>query len=94
MPNIVNNVPQSHRDLLETPLVATLATVDPQSRPQSTAVWYFVDDNGELTGSVTSDRQKYKNLRSNPNCSLLIIDPQNPFRTLEVRARGRARAGP
>ncbi len=80
MPNIVNDVPQSHRDLLEMPLVATLATVDPHSRPQSTAVWYFVDDNGELTGSVTSDRQKYKNLRSNPNCSLFIIDPQNPFR--------------
>ena len=40
MPNIVNDVPQSHRDLLEMPLVATLATVDPQatydhSRPLS-----------------------------------------------------------
>ncbi|HEY4946602.1 MAG TPA: hypothetical protein VII19_01810 [Acidimicrobiales bacterium] len=39
-----------------------------------------------MKGSITSDRQKYKNLRGNPNCDLLIIDPQNPFRTLEVRA--------
>ena len=49
-------------------------------------MWYFVDDDGQLKGSITSDRQKYKNLRGNPHCDLFIIDPQNPFRTLEVRA--------
>lgn len=49
-------------------------------------MWYLVDDDGQLKGSITSDRVKYKNLSRNPNCDLFIIDPENPFRTLEVRA--------
>jgi PPOX class probable F420-dependent enzyme len=86
VPEILDGVPESHRDILLAPLTATLTTVDAGGRPQSTAVWYVVDDDGQLKGSITSDRQKYKNLRGNPNCDLIIIDPQNPFRTLEVRA--------
>ena len=87
MPSIFDATPDSHRDLLTTPLIATLTTIDSQGRPQSTAVWYFVNDDGQLTGSITSDRQKYKNLVDNPNCDLFIIDPQNSYRTLEVRAQ-------
>ena len=86
MPDILQEVPESHRDLLLAPLTATLTTIDSGGRPQSTAVWYFVDDDGLLKGSITSDRQKYKNLQRNRNCDLFIIDPQNPYRTLEIRA--------
>ena len=86
MIEILEEVPESHRDLLEAPLTATLTTIDVHGRPQSTAVWYLVDENGQLKGSVTSDRQKFKNLKRNPSCALFIIDPANPFRTLEVRA--------
>ena len=85
MPDIVDATPVSHRDLLAAPLTATLTTVDPAGRPQSTAVWYLVAD-GQLACSNTSDRQKYKNLVGNANCSLFVIDPANAYRTLEVRA--------
>ncbi len=94
MPDIVDAVPDSHRDLLHASLTATLTTVDTHGRPQSTAVWFLLDDDGQLKGSITSDRQKYKNLRANPNCALFIIDPQNPFRTLEVRAEAELAADP
>ncbi|MGO9456561.1 MAG: PPOX class F420-dependent oxidoreductase [Acidimicrobiales bacterium] len=86
MPQILEQVPASHRDLLLSPFTATLTTLDRRGRPQSTAVWYLVDGDGRLKGSITSDRQKYRNLRANPACTLFIIDPQDPFRTLEVRA--------
>jgi len=86
MPGILDTVPDSHRDLLRSPLTATLTTIDGRGRPHSTAVWYLVDDDGQLKGSITSDRVKYRNLTRNPNCDLFIIDPQNQFRTLEVRA--------
>jgi PPOX class probable F420-dependent enzyme len=86
VPSILDAVPEGHRDLAESPLTATLTTIDTTGRPQSTAVWYLVDDDGQLKGSVTSERQKYRNLRGNPHCDLFIIDPQNPYRTLEVRA--------
>ncbi len=94
MPPVLDQVPDSHRDLLRAPLTATLSTVDVRCRPQTTAVWYIVDTDGELKGSITSERQKFKNLRENPNCTLFIIDPHNPQRTLEIRAEAELSADP
>ncbi len=92
--SIIDEVPESHRDLLTSPLTAALTTIDNKGRPQSTAVWYLVDDDGSLKGSITDDRQKYKNLSRNPNCTLLVIDPSNPWRTLEIRAQAELSADP
>jgi PPOX class probable F420-dependent enzyme len=94
MPDTLDDIPDSHRDLLRSPLTATFTTIDSRGRPQSTAVWYLLDEDGQLKGSITSERQKYKNLRGNPNCDLFIIDPENPFRTLEIRAQAQLAADP
>jgi PPOX class probable F420-dependent enzyme len=94
MPEILDDIPESHRDLIQGRLTATLTTLDAQGRPQSTAVWFLLDSDGVLKGSVTTDRQKYKNLSNNPNCDLFIIDPANPGRTLEVRAEAELVADP
>jgi len=94
VPSIIDDIPESHRDLLASPLTATLTTLDGKGRPQSTAVWYLLDDDGSLKGSITDDRQKYKNLSRNPNCALFIIDPTNPWRTLEIRAEAQLTADP
>jgi PPOX class probable F420-dependent enzyme len=94
VPSVIDEIPQSHRDLLTSPLTATLTTVDFKGRPQSTAVWYLVDDDGLLKGSITDDRQKYENLSRNPNCTLFIIDPSNSRRTLEIRAEVQLTADP
>jgi PPOX class probable F420-dependent enzyme len=94
LPNIIDEIPESHRDLVTSPLTAALTTVDANGRPQSTAVWYLVDEDGLLKGSITDDRQKFKNLTRNPHCSLLIIDPSNPWKTLEIRAEAELSADP
>jgi PPOX class probable F420-dependent enzyme len=44
-------------------------------------------DDGTLKLSLNTSRQKVKNLYANPACTLFILDPANPYRTLEVRAR-------
>jgi PPOX class probable F420-dependent enzyme len=79
-------LPASHRDLLEAPGVGALATVGADGRPQVTAVWYLLDDDGLLKVSVKTHRQKLKNLLERPVATFLLIDPANPVRTLEVRA--------
>jgi PPOX class probable F420-dependent enzyme len=94
MPDTLDDLPDSHSDLLSAPLTAAFTTIDGQGRPQSTAVWYLLDEDGLLKCSITSDRQKYKNLRGNPNCDLFIIDPENPYRTLEIRAQAELSADP
>jgi PPOX class probable F420-dependent enzyme len=86
-------IPASHHDLLNRPLVATLSTIGPDGLIQSTAVWYLHDD-GELIVSVRKDRQKYRNLQANPTATLLIIDPDNVVRTLELRATVELRDDP
>jgi hypothetical protein len=52
---VLDDVPESHRDLLRSALTATLTTIDGRGRPHSTAVWYLVDEDGQLKGSITSD---------------------------------------
>jgi PPOX class probable F420-dependent enzyme len=80
-------VPDTHADLLKAPLTAVFTTLNPDGQPQSTAVWYLLDDDGVLKVSVVSDRQKYKNLVRNPRATLFLLDPaEGSYRTLEVRA--------
>jgi PPOX class probable F420-dependent enzyme len=78
--------PDTHTDLIDGPHTAVLTTVGPTGQPQSTAIWYLVDDDGALKTSITTDRQKYKNLAANPKATLFILDPTNPYRSIEVRA--------
>jgi PPOX class probable F420-dependent enzyme len=79
--------PASHRDLLGAE-VATLATVGADGYPQLSEVWFLHDD-GELKVSLNDSRLKTKNLTARPECNLLILDLQNPYRYLEVRAQAR-----
>jgi PPOX class probable F420-dependent enzyme len=91
---ILQAVPAGHRDLLTARGTAVLTTIDHHSRPQSTAVWYLVDEDGLLKCSVTASRQKYKNLDRNPSCALFLIDPADTQRTLEIRAEAELIADP
>ena len=76
-------VPESHRDLLDTPF-ATLATVGPDGRPQVSEVWFLAEDDA-LRVSLTVTRQKTRNLVANPVISLFLLDLANPLRYLELR---------
>ena len=83
----MKTIPESHRDLLEAP-TATLATLDTDGFPQLTEVW-FLYENGELKVSINTGRAKARFLGKRPECSLLLLDLQNPYRYLEVRGRAR-----
>ncbi len=80
------DLPESHRDLLGTN-VATLATIGKSGFPQVSAIWFLCDEDGMIRLSLNTARQKVKNLQANPQCTLFIMDPASPQRTLEIRAR-------
>lgn len=82
--------PESHRDLLDAQ-VATLATIGEDGLPQLTEIWFLVDE-GELRLSLNTSRRKTRNLLQRPQCSLLILDLENPYRYLEVRGTARIEA--
>ena len=79
-------IPESHADLLQAD-TAILATIGPDEYPQVTALWFLRDEDGLVKLSLNTSRQKVKNLRTHPACTLFIIDPANPYRTLEIRAQ-------
>ena len=62
----------------------TLATVGPTGHPQLSAVW-VVPEGEAIVTSLSGTRQKLKNLRAHPQATVFVVDPANPFRTLEVR---------
>ena len=77
-------VPQTHEDLLTSSALAHIATIGPDGEPQVNPVWF--DWNGEeILFSQTTTRQKTKNLARDPRIALSIVDPENPYRYLEVR---------
>jgi PPOX class probable F420-dependent enzyme len=84
MDQSVPQVPDGHRDLLERPLIAHLATVRADGEPQSSPVW-FGWDGERIRLTHTRTRQKFRNLQAEPRVALSIVDPDNSQRYLEVR---------
>ena len=75
-------IPDSHRDLLDAQ-VAVLGTVGTSGRPQLSGTW-FLAEGGTVKLSLSTSRQKVKNLQANPKCSLIIMDTP-PYRYVEIR---------
>jgi PPOX class probable F420-dependent enzyme len=80
----IDEIPASHRDLVECPPVAALTTVMGDGYPQTSVVW--CDFDGECV-RVNTMRGfvKERNMRRNPRVTLLCYDPRQPLRYLEVR---------
>src|SRR4051812_25211060 len=78
--------PATHQDLLDRPLFAHLATIRPDGAPQSGLMW-FAWDGERARFSHTRTRQKIRNLAGEPRVSFHLVDPDDPYRTLEVRGR-------
>lgn len=77
-------IPEAYHDLLEEPVVVAFATIMPDGQPQVTPVW--ADWDGEyVLINTAKGRQKHTNVENNPRVNVLAIDPENPYRYLEVR---------
>jgi PPOX class probable F420-dependent enzyme len=77
-------VPDSHRDLVERPLIAHVATVRQDGGVQSNPMW-FGWDGERIRLTHTRTRQKFRNLQADPRVALSILDPDNSQRYLEIR---------
>jgi PPOX class probable F420-dependent enzyme len=78
------NIPESHIDLIEGPVFAILTTVTADGQPQNAVMWCSWDGDQVLVNTRGASK-KVKNIRSNPKVALIAVDPQNPFRWVDVR---------
>jgi len=81
---MTSQIPETHRDLFTKPLVATLITITPDSKPHGTVVWCRLNGS-HIQVSITNESQKYKNIQINPDVSVVIVDTTDPYRYIEVR---------
>ena len=79
-------IPASHRDLVECPAVAALTTVTPAGYPHTSVVWCDFDG-GCIRVNTMRGFVKDRNMRRNPRVTVLCYDPRQPLRYLEVRGR-------
>lgn len=79
-------IPEKYTDLFEKKAFASLATVNSDGTPQVTPVWVDFDGKNVIVNSARG-RRKDKNMSQNAAVSLSIMDPDNPYRYLEVRGR-------
>ena len=79
-------IPETHLDLFQNPVHGVLTTIMPDGAPQSSIIW--VDYDGEhVLINTTLERQKGRNMQANPKVTILVIDPKDSGRWIEVRGQ-------
>jgi PPOX class probable F420-dependent enzyme len=80
--------PDRYRDLFDKKAFGAFTTLMSDGSPQTTPVWVDYRD-GEVWVNSAEGRQKDRNVRRDPRVALAIVDPDNPYRYVEVRGRVR-----
>lgn len=77
-------IPTEFKDLFDKKALADVATIGPDGEPHVSPVW--IDFDGQYVKfSQTTKRQKYKNLKRDSRIALSIVDPDDPYRYVEIR---------
>ncbi len=80
-------IPDKFRDLIDKKVAfASLATLMPDGSPHVTPVWFHYKD-GILRVNSAKGRVKVRNMKTGSPVALSIMDPDNPYRYLQVRGR-------
>jgi PPOX class probable F420-dependent enzyme len=80
-------MPAEYMDLLQQKATfAHLATIMPNGTPQVTPVW-FDYTNGKIRVNSAKGRVKARNMREGAPVALSIMDPDNPYRYIQIRGR-------
>jgi PPOX class probable F420-dependent enzyme len=67
----------------ENPFVGTVTTLRSDGSPHSTVVWVDVED-GKVSFNTARGRAKPKHLERDPRASLLVVDPNDPYKYVAV----------
>lgn len=83
----MSTIPDKYLDLFQDKVAfAHLATLSSDGSPQATPVWFDYAD-GMVRVNSARGRVKVRNMERDPRVALSIMDPQNPYRHVQVRGR-------
>lgn len=81
---MVEPIPDSHKDLLQSTVDVILTTVSSKGYPHSSVVWCSLDDQHILLNTGRG-YVKEKNMSKNPMVTVFSYNPKNPERWIEVQ---------
>ena len=81
-------IPEKFMDLFHKKAFGSLSTLMPDGSPQTNPVWVDFQD-GEVWVNTAVGRLKDRNMKRDPRVSVALIDPDNPYRFLEIRGKVR-----
>lgn len=86
--NIVNIIPESYRDLVseDSKAIAYLATTMPGGAPVISPVWFGVI-NDQIAIFTSAKALKAKNMKARPFVSMVLQDPDDIYRYVQIRGR-------
>jgi PPOX class probable F420-dependent enzyme len=70
----------------DNPYVGTVTTLRGDGSPHSTVVWVDVRD-GEVGFNTAQGRAKVRHIEGDPRVSLLVVDPNDPYKWVAVWGR-------
>ena len=73
-----------YRDLLDRPITITLAVIGPDGRPGLTPMWFDYEGDTILVNTA-SHRAKCNWIRNNPQLTMLIVNPDNPYHWVSIK---------
>jgi len=80
------SIPNEFRDLFAKRAYASLGTLRSDGSPQVTPVWCDVAGD-HIVINTAKGRHQDKNIQNDGRVAVVIIDPDNPYRYLEIRGR-------
>ena len=80
----MTTLPAEARELLDSPEVAVVTTLNPDGSPQSSVVWVSRDGD-DILFNTAKGRAKPRNLERDDRVSVVMYPKDNPYSYLEVR---------
>jgi PPOX class probable F420-dependent enzyme len=79
-------LPQIVKDLADSVIYATLATIRPDGAPRMTVLW-VARDGDDLLMSTMRGQAKERDISRDPRVGVMFLDQANPYSYVEVRGQ-------
>lgn len=80
----MTEIPDDAKALFDAPEFATIATIEPDGRPQLSVVW-IARDGDDLLVSTVKGRRKHRNIANDSRVTVLVYPKDDPYSYVEVR---------
>ncbi len=86
MPTPLATLTPEVRAFLEHPMVASIASVDPDGAPRQAVVWYRLEPDGRILVNSRTPRRWCLNLLREPRVALSVVDHHDLYRWIGLTA--------